>query len=79
MPSPDEEPATRADIRRLHEKLDDIRKDLHESYVTNADLALLRFDVSELKEWQTWAIRIVLGAVILALLGLVLTARVPQR
>lgn len=78
MPGNDDEPATRADVRRLHEKLDEIRKDLHESYVTNADLALLRLDVAELKDWQTWLVRIVLGCVILALVGLVVTARVPQ-
>jgi hypothetical protein len=36
------------------------------------EVADLRADVDELKAWQTWAFRLVIGAVCLSVLGLVL-------
>lgn len=82
MGGPDDEPATRADMRRVYESLGKLRddmQDMRQQFVTPVDLELVRIDVRELEDWQTWAMRLVLGAVILALVGLVLTAQVPAR
>lgn len=73
----DSEPATKGDVRRLYDRLDKISDELHERFVTESDLALVRVSVGQLQEWQTWAMRIILGAVLIALVGLVVTAQVP--
>lgn len=72
--STDDGPATRDDVRRLHDKLDLLTRELHAQFVTHADLALLRGEVRDLRSWQAWVARLVIGAVILALVGLVVTA-----
>ena len=38
------------------------------------DIREVRSDVDELKAWQTWAMRIVLAAVIIAVLGIVVSS-----
>lgn len=52
--------------RLWQEQLDNVkethRRDVHD----------LRTDVDDLRSWQTWALRIVIGAVVLAVLGVVL-------
>lgn len=71
--SPDEQPATRSDVRRVHERLDTLTGMIHERFVTNADLHELAKRVDKLEGWQDWAARLVIGAVILALIGLIVT------
>lgn len=70
----DTDPATKADVRRLYERLDKISDDLHDHFVKESDLALVRQSVQRLEDWQTWFVRIVLAAVIVAVMALVLTA-----
>lgn len=48
-----------ADVRALERRIDTAAEDLDERVI-------------ELQQWQTWAVRLVLGAVILAVLGLVI-------
>lgn len=41
------------------------------------DTAELRSDVDDLKAWQTWAMRLVIGAVVLTVLAVVVNANPP--
>lgn len=58
---------------RAHEQKMDLR-------FTQSDLEhrQLRRDIDTLQAWQTWAARIVLGAVLLAVLGVSLTLGTPS-
>lgn len=74
--------ARRLDI--LHQDVRDMRSDLvkHDDLgVVNeawrSALGRLEKDVSDLQSWQTWATRLIVGAVILAVVGLALTQAGP--
>ena len=75
-------PLTQRDVQSLRETLDkldrtieNLRKEMASTYVRQdvyeRDLANIREDVKQHGDWLTWAQRIVIGAVLLALLGLV--------
>jgi tetrahydromethanopterin S-methyltransferase subunit B len=75
-------PLTQRDVQSLRETLDkldrtieNLRKEMASTYVRQdvyeRDLANIREDVKQHSDWLTWAQRIVIGAVLLALLGLV--------
>ena len=49
----------------------DLRDKLERDYVRSADLAQVERRLTALEATQTWVVRIVLGVVIVALLGLV--------
>jgi len=79
--------ATRGDVLGLRHELRQYVADVHQliTRVTvveheltaskqghERDVANVRADIDELREWQTWAIRIVLGVVIAAVIGVAL-------
>lgn len=76
---PDDEPATRADVRRVYDKIDALARDLRDEFATASDLANLAVNVGKLEAWQLWALRIIIGAVIVALLGVIISARYPAK
>lgn len=71
--------ALRATLGRLDRTLVDFRKDMEAIYarkdVVDPRMADLRQDVEEVKGWITWAQRLVLAAVMLAMLGAVLVQK----
>lgn len=60
-------------LTRLQTDVTDMRSDLR-SLPTAQELATLRARVDALEAWQTWALRIIVAAVITAVLALVVTA-----
>lgn len=78
--------ATKEDVRRLYDRFDALTDDLHKRFVTEtqlaatatavaAELANMRANMARLDDWQTWAMRLVLGAVLLSLVAVVLVPR----
>lgn len=70
-------------LNRLASGVDELRKDMDKTYVRkdvlDPQLNEIRGDIDRHADWLTWAQRIVIGAVVLALLGLVLyQGGVPQ-
>ena len=76
-------PLTQRDVQGLRESLEKLdrtmsvlQERMEATYVRkdvlDPALRALQEDVTEVREWQTWALRIVVGAVLLALLGAVL-------
>lgn len=76
-------PLTQRDVQALRESLAKIdstmvtlQERMENTYVRKdvlePALKAVMEDVAEVREWQTWALRIVVGAVLLALVGAVL-------
>ena len=67
-------------LGELGRRIDDVRATVHDmasklerDYVRSADLASLERRIASLEASQTWAVRLVMGLVIVALVGLVIT------
>lgn len=59
-------------IDEIKQELRDFKRELIDGFVTKEKFQALEQDVKELKSLKEWALRIVLGAVIVALLALVI-------
>lgn len=59
-------------VQQLDKKFDRLSDDLENQYATKAELGEVRDDVKGLRENIGWAIKIVLGAVLVAVVNLVI-------
>lgn len=73
------DPLLKSDVRllqyqvgQLDKKLDRFFDEVKNNYVTKGDLSNVQADVNDLKASLSWAVKIVVGAVLMGLLGLVI-------
>lgn len=59
-------------IEGIHDSLQEIKTDLKESYPRKDSIDVIDKKVEELRDNQKWVVRIVVGAVLAAILGLVI-------
>lgn len=60
-------------VGELDKKLDRFFDEVKNSYASKGDLNGLKEDVNKLKDNLSWLIKLVIGAVVIALLGLVIS------
>lgn len=67
----------REELTRIRQELTGLRSDLPDVYIPRREFEAskthMQQRVSDLENWQTWATRIILGAVLTAIVGAVLT------
>ncbi|MBX9934577.1 MAG: hypothetical protein K2Y56_24180 [Methylobacterium sp.] len=59
-------------VEQLDKKFDTLTTELKNSYATKTELSVIRDDVTSLKNNVSWIVKLILGAVIMAVLGVVL-------
>ncbi len=59
-------------IENLGQKFDAFTQELKSSYATKTDLSIIDDKVRKVQDNQSWVIKLIIGAVIIAVLGLVI-------